>query len=185
MIFTYVCSKCGQEDLHKICQDWSGRDDSIWREDIELSEKEAAKLPSWDDPRFHTKEVEYGKELPEKLKCSKCNKKTSLLTFSDASAPVGIVKGNCFTNRERERKFYENGMDKQQAERFYKESIEASKERVNKGGESHYKRVDPDLEFMRKNGLVKKNTDAEKALKKENLKKINARIQEIRDSKKK
>lgn len=177
MIFTYICNVCGQEDLHKIYQDWSDRDDGIWRESIEMPPEKAAKLPEWDDPRFHEKEVEYGKELPEKLKCSKCKKKTSILTFDSADAPNMIAKGNTAVNRQRERDFHQYGMNKQQAENFYKESIEASKERIKSGG-VHYKPVDPDINYLRSEGKVTRVKDGDVSKNKEYLKKANVKLTE-------
>jgi predicted nucleic acid-binding Zn ribbon protein len=98
---------------------------------------------------------EVNDEIYDSYVCPKCHAKAKRLLFQEGQDLPGWVKGNCFTNRERERKFYEKGLDEQQARRFYKESLEASKERINTMGEV-YKEVAPDMTEMVKNGAVKK-----------------------------
>ena len=64
-------------------------------------------------------------------------------------------------------------MDKRQAEQYYKESCEASKERVKSGGQ-HYKRVNPNYEVLAKQGLAKKVDSGQATKNRENLKRFNA-----------
>lgn len=124
------------------------------------------------DPRFLEKEVKL-KDLPMSPPCSLCgsNKTSKLIPEFD-----GWMKGNCFTNRERERRFHENGLNKRQAENFYKESMQASKERVATMGEV-YKKVDPDIGHLRNTGQIKKLNDKQRSEKIENLKKTNIELQ--------
>jgi len=124
------------------------------------------------DPRFLEKEVKL-KDLPMSPPCSFCgsSKTSKLIPEFD-----GWMKGNCFTNRERERKFHMKGLNRKQAENFYKESIEASKERISTMGEV-YKKVDPDIDHLRNTGQIKKINDKQRAEKIENLKKANIELQ--------
>lgn len=124
------------------------------------------------DPRFLEKEVKL-KDLPMSPPCSHCgsNKTSKIIPEFE-----GWMKGNCFTNRQRERRFHEYGMNKKQAENFYKESMQASKERISSMREV-YKDVVPDMNHMRKTERVKKLSDKDSAAKKERLKKVNIELQ--------
>jgi hypothetical protein len=145
-----------------------------------LTPEQAKKLPDHERPEDYDKwKVVRYKDIPENPKCPECFKSKTSKLITNFS---GYVKGNCFTNRERERKFYEKGLDKQQANTFYNESIEASKERIKSGG-VHYKKVDFDMEFFAKKGLAKKTDNMTKKI--DNLKKYNAELVKIADSKKK
>ena len=133
-----------------------------------------------DDPRDFIKEYPLGKELPMHPPCPLCASE-SCDTDKLVHDTNGYVKGNCFTNRERERRFYEKGMDKQQATEFYKESMRASKERIN-SGHQHYKQVAPDLDVLRKNGKIKKVNDKKKAERIESIKKMNQHLTKLTDT---
>jgi hypothetical protein len=63
-------------------------------------------------------------------------------------------------------------MDKKQAEKFYQESCEASKERVKSGGQ-HYKKVVPNYKVLAEQGQVRRLNDQERADKIQNLKNTN------------
>lgn len=123
------------------------------------------------DPRFLEKEVRL-KELPMTPPCSKCG---CSKTWKIIPEFEGWMKGNSFNNRQRERKFHEYGMNKKQAENFYKESMQASKERIATMGEV-YKRVDPNPTELAAMGRAKKLNDKETAAKKETAKKVNAEL---------
>lgn len=142
-----------------------------------LSEKEIKRLKDWEDPRdFEKYETIYftlDGDIPLKVPCIFCEDGVLEKKIPNIN---GWTKGNCFTNRERERQFYQHGLNKKEAERFYKESIEASKERMSTMGDV-YKRVDPDIDHLRKTGQIKKINDKKKAEKIENLKKINIELQ--------
>lgn len=167
MIYNYECTNCKTAEYRKIYQD-----EMIWKEDFPMSEEEAKKLPEWDDPRFHEKVVSYGKKFPEKLKCNSCGKKTANIVYD---IPEGFTKGNCFINRERERKFHENGMSKEQATEFYKNSIEASKERIQSAG-VHYKQVVPDMKHFEKHGMAKRTSEDKKQIKRKYLHDANVKL---------
>lgn len=117
------------------------------------------------DPRFLEKEVRL-KDLPMSPPCSHCGSDETTKIIPEFE---GWTKGNCFVNRERERKFYLNGMNKKQAESFYKESMQASKERIATMGDV-YKRVEPNLPELQKMGKAKKLNDKETAEKREKSK---------------
>lgn len=161
----YYCEKCDSEVEIKIYSL-----DGEWILVEELTEEEIAKLPEGEDPRFHDKETKL-KDVPSTVKCPSCSSKCKKIIHE----VEGWVKGNCFTNRERERKFHEYGMDKKRAETFYQESMQASKERMMTGGEV-YKKVAPDMNYMRASGKVKKLSDKESSEKKQNLEKINVEL---------
>ena len=130
------------------------------------------------DPRFLEKEVRL-KELPMSPPCSHCGSDETSKLIPEFD---GWTKGNCFVNRERERKFHMSGMNKKQAENFYKESMQASKERMATMSDV-YKKVDPDMAHMRKHGVVKKLNDQDRAKKRENLKKVNIELDKRRPNK--
>lgn len=140
-----------------------------------LTEEEVKALPLEKDPRdFEVYEDYFFKVIPDKFLCELCHSKIEL----KIEQFEGWCKGNCFTNRERERKFYEKGMDKQQASEFYKESIEASKERRKSGGQ-HYKKVDPDLKKLREHGIIRKTADSRAAAKRQAIKEINVKLHDM------
>lgn len=140
-----------------------------------LSEQEIKDLPMEKDPRDYEVYEEYKfKEVPDEFLCELCYKKVGIMMEQFD----GWCKGNCFTNRERERKFYEKGMDKQQAGEFYKESMAASKERMM-SGRQHYKEVVPDMKKLRDHGIVRKTSDSRVGAKKQALKEINVKLHEI------
>ena len=58
--------------------------------------------------------------------------------------------------RRKIRKFNHEGYNKDQAHQFYDSSIEGSKKRIEGvGGAQHYKAMEPDMDYMVKNGLAK------------------------------
>lgn len=130
------------------------------------------------DPRFLEKEVRL-KDLPMSPPCSHCGSDETSKLIPEFD---GWTKGNCFVNRERERKFHLSGMNKKQAENFYKESMQASKDRMADMGQV-YKKVVPDMEYMRNNGKVKKLNDKDRAAKKERLEKVNIELNKRRPNK--
>ena len=180
MIYNYKCKGCGKNQLRTIYQDnldWPSKDVNWYEQFLikELTPKQIKKLKDWEDPRdFEVyKTVCYCKEIPEKLKCLHCKKKKAEL----APTTVPTVKHGINSHRalkERQR-FAMDGMDRQQSEKFYKESVEASKERVKSGGE-HYKQIVPNYEVLEKQGQVKRLTDEQRAAKIKYLKDANIQI---------
>lgn len=141
-----------------------------------LTEDQIKDLKDWEDPRdfekYETIDFTTSGEIPLSVDCIFCDSGKLEKTISEIQ---GWVKGICFTNKERERKFYEKGMDKQQATEFYKQSMEASKERIQSGG-VHYKQVVPDMNHMRKTGQAKKVSDKKKKERVDNIAKMNQHI---------
>lgn len=127
-----------------------------------------------DDPRLKDTEIPL-KELPESPPCTNCDSDETEKLIPNFN---GWCKGNCFTNRERERKFYEKGMDKQQATEFYKQSMEASQQRMMTGKE-HYKQVVPDMKHMMDKGVAKRTPDDKVAAKRDYIKRVNVKLGEI------
>jgi hypothetical protein len=57
-----------------------------------------------------------------------------------------------------------DGMNKDQAEKFYQTSIESAKQRIDGvGGAGHYTPMVPDMDYMVKTGQAKKVSDADAA----------------------
>tara|TARA_R110002094_G_scaffold107519_1_gene105797 strand:+ start:1111 stop:1719 length:609 start_codon:yes stop_codon:yes gene_type:complete len=182
---SYNCKKCDKVTSYFVTRD----DDTglFWYEkkvgrkihedkipEFDGSE-EVTYSPDWDDdPTYwHKYEAVYTYDYPDTVKCKHCKKKTekraSIYYFS-----VGNGRNSYAAKRERQR-YAMDGMDKKQAEQFYKESIEASKERV-KSGDQHYKKIVPHYETLEKEGIVKRNNDQETANKIETLKRANQQI---------
>ena len=151
--YNYYCVECEKEDLRHIPMV-----DGIFTEQVlvsSLSQEEIDALPDWDDPRDYEvyEEVEYGEMPPDDVKCS-CGGVAERLVGGAPDIKHG--RNSYHSMKERRRYAYE-GMDKKQAEKFYKESIEASKERV-KSGHQHYKKVVPNFKVLEQQGKVKRRT---------------------------
>jgi hypothetical protein len=131
--------------------------------------------PDWDGDTtyWHKYERVYTYDYPDTVKCKHCKKKTekraSIYYFS-----VGNGRNSYAALKERQR-YAMDGMDKKQAETFYKEAIQASKERMETGNQ-HYKKIVPDYEVLRARGEVRKLNDQETANKIETLKRANQLI---------
>jgi hypothetical protein len=166
--YNYYCVECEKEDLRHIPMV-----DGIFTEQVlvsSLSQEEIDALPDWDDPRDHEvyEEVEYGDMPPDDVKCSCGGVAERLVT----GAPDIKHGRNSYHALKERRRFHQEGMDKKQAEKFYQESCEASKERVKSGGQ-HYKKVVPNYKVLAEQGQVRKLNDQERADKIQNLKNTN------------
>lgn len=175
--YNYKCESCEFEELRYICQE----DDLTWREQVHVKGATQAQLDKMDfakgdDPRDLDvfKEVNYGKGLPDKVKCNKCKKKKGV--FFVKHAPMIKNGRNSYAAKKERHRFDTDGMDKKQAEQFYQESIQASTERIKAGGDSHYKKIVPNYEELRKDGTVTKINDQDTANKIESLKRANQGI---------
>ena len=151
--YNYYCVECEKEDLRHIPMV-----DGIFTEQVlvsSLSQGEIDALPDWDDPRDYEvyEEVEYGDMPPDDVKCSCGGIAERLVT----DAPDIKHGRNSYHSMKERRRYAIEGMDKKQAEKFYKESCEASKERV-KTGDQHYKQVVPNFKVLEKQGVVKRRT---------------------------
>lgn len=145
---------------------------------FEPDEKEEQELIAQDkDPRDYWVEIPVD-DIPLNPPCIYCQ---SLETYKIINEFNGWCKGVCFTNIERERKFYQKGMDRKQATEFYKDSMQASKERMSQG-KQHYKKVDMDVNHYAKHGMVKPTKN--KAKKVEAIHKLNAELVKPLDKKK-
>jgi hypothetical protein len=147
--------------------------DGIFTEQVlvsSLSQEEADALPDWDDPRDYEvyEEVEYGDMPPDVVKCS-CGAIADRLV---TGAPDIKHGRNSYHALKERRRYAIEGMDKKQAEKFYQESCEASKERVKSGGQ-HYKKVVPNYKVLAEQGQVRRLNDQERADKIQNLKNTN------------
>jgi hypothetical protein len=126
----------------------------------------------WDagkDPRDSIVEIKL-KEVPQSPVCTYCGSDNTSKYLPNFN---GAVKGLGVHAFRRERELYEKGLNKQQAETFYKESMEASKERIATMGEV-YKKVDFDMPLLAQKGLAKKTANVTKKL--DNLKKANVEL---------
>lgn len=134
--------------------------------------------PDWDnDPTYWYKYANvYTYDYPDTIKCPTCKKKTerraSIYYFS-----VGAGRNSFAAKKERQR-FAMDGMDKKQAEQFYREAVEASKERVksNDRVSEHYKKVVPNYENLHAQGHVKRLTSQESEVKIKYLKDANVSL---------
>lgn len=109
--------------------------------------------PDWqgDSTYWHKYEKVWSMDYFDTIECPCCKKETekrvSIYYFS-----VGEGRNSYRSLKERQR-YAREGMDKEQAEQFLKESCEASKDRVKSGGQ-HYKKVVPDFKALEQQGLV-------------------------------
>lgn len=109
-----------------------------------------------------------GQDPPESWPCPDCNSEsTERLLFDPTRDPEDRmaavhIKGITGKILRREEKLRNEGMDKELAHQFYKDSIQASKERMSTMGEV-YKKVDCDFDTMVKTGQAKKISDKQKA----------------------
>ena len=166
--YNYYCEQCDKEDMRHIPMV-----DEVFTEQVlvsSLSQEEIDDLPDWDDPRDYEvyEEVEYGKLPPEEVKCA-CGGMAERIVSDAPSIKHG--RNSYHAMRERQR-YNTQGMDKVQAEKFYKESVEASKQRI-KTGDQHYKPVHPNFKVLAEQGLATKLTDQQRADKIQNLKNAN------------
>ena len=169
--YNYYCLECDKEDLRHIPMV-----DGIFTEQVlvsSLSQEEADALPDWDDPRDYEiyEEVEYGDMPPDVVKCS-CGAVADRLV---TGAPDIKHGRNSYHAMKERRRYHTEGMDKNQAETFYKESIAASKERRKSGGQ-HYAKIVPNYEVLAKEGSVRKLNDKEVAEKRKGIKDANAAL---------
>ena len=90
---------------------------------------------------------------PRKKKCSDCGD-IMVRSFNI------LVKKDQSQMRRKMEKYAHEGMDKEMAHKFYESSIAGSKKRIEGvGGASHYKAVEPDMDYMVKTGQAKKMSD--------------------------
>ena len=175
-MYTYTCDNCGNSEYRNIYQE----EDLSWAELCFIKGATKAQLAKMDfakgdDPRTLEvwEVVNYGDGIPDKVKCNKCKKKKAM--FSPPDLPNIKSGRNSYAAKRERQRYAKDGMDKKQAEQFYKESVEASKERVKSGGQ-HYKKVVPNYEVLRKQGQVRRLNDQERADKIQNLKRTNQAI---------
>jgi len=90
---------------------------------------------------------------PDVVKCS-CGSNADRLVTGAPDIKHGL---NSYHAKKERMRYAIQGMDKKQAEKFYKESCEASKERM-KTGDQHYKQVVPNFKVLEKQGVVKRRT---------------------------
>jgi len=92
---------------------------------------------------------------PRKKQCPECGEQM-VQHFSI------LVKKDESQVRRKVQRFNHYGMDKQQAEAFYKTSIERSTRAIDGiGGASHYTPMHPDMDYMVKNGVAKPTNESE------------------------
>ena len=169
--YNYYCVECEKEDLRHIPMV-----DGIFTEQVlvsSLRQEEIDALPDWDDPRDYEvyEEVEYGDMPPDVVKCS-CGGIADRLV---GGAPDIKHGRNSYHAKKERMRFATEGMDKKQAEKFYKESCEASKERI-KTGDQHYKRVIPNMKVLEAQGKVTRVADGQATKNREDLKKFNVNL---------
>ena len=173
--YNYYCTECDTEELRHI-----PLVDDVFTEHVlvsSLNQEEIDALPDWDDPRDYEvyEEVKYGDMPPNSVKCNNCGDVADRLV--DGAPTIKHGRNSYQAMKERQR-FHTEGMDKVQADKFYKESAAAIKERI-KTGDQHYKRVVPNWKVLEKEGVVKRTSSEQATKNRENLKRAN--IQATRD----
>ena len=170
--YNYYCTECDTEELRHI-----PLVDDVFTEHVlvsSLSQEEIDALPDWGDPRDYEvyEEVKYGDMPPNTVKCNNCGDVADRLV--DGAPTIKHGRNSYHAKKERMR-FATEGMDKKAADKFYKESIEATKERV-KTGEQHYKKISPNYKVLAEQGQCRKLNDQERANKIQNLKNTNSAV---------
>lgn len=109
----------------------------------------------------------------KRVRCPECEEWCEQIVCKPGEEPPGLIfKGHgWYTNKSRDRKYAEKGMDKQTADRWLNDEIKNSQERLNSGNQ-HYKRYTPDYESLHKAGMVKRVSDKRAIEKKEMSKKL-------------
>jgi hypothetical protein len=179
---TYNCKKCGTKSSAFIERsDQTGLfyyekrvGDKIHEDDVPMHDGtlDHSYYPDYDgDSTYWYKyEKEWSMDYFDTIECPCCKaetgKRVSIYYFS-----VGEGRNSYKSLKERAR-FAQDGMDKKQAEKFYNESIEASKERV-KTGDQHYKKVMPNFKALEERGEVTRLSPEAREKKVHNLKNNN------------
>lgn len=124
----------------------------------------------------HSQKYFRGNKVPKVYKCMFCGSKDTKLEGEKptdmkliTSTTLNANKASWIKRRRTE------GMEKEVAERFYKDSIDASKER-QKSGHEHYKKVSMDVDYHIKNGIAKVPDDGTRAKNIEVLRKKNQEV---------
>lgn len=106
-------------------------------------------------------ELKRGKDKDKKV-CPMCGKKDTKCMGENPLGAVKVKGGGDELNRGKRKleKFVRDGLGKEEAEKFYRESIAASKERMKSGGD-HYEKVLMCPEELRAQGKAKKVSDME------------------------
>ena len=108
----------------------------------------------------------------KKIRCPVCGDWAERQYARPGESPGAIFKGfGWYTNKSRDRKYAEKGMDKQEANRFLEQEIRNSQKRMESGGQ-HYKRMVPNYKNLHKQGVVKQVSDKEAIRKREASKKM-------------
>ena len=167
--YNYYCTECDTEELRHI-----PLVDDVFTEQVlvsSLSQEEIDALPDWDDPRDYEvyEEVKYGDMPPNTVKCNNCGDIADRLV---EGAPTIKHGRNSYHALKERMRYAHEGMDKKQAEKFYEESIAATKQRV-KTGDQHYKKVVPNFKVLEKEGVVKRRTKNDAQQQAQNLKNMN------------
>tara|TARA_Y100000310_G_C20388659_1_gene671691 strand:- start:263 stop:721 length:459 start_codon:yes stop_codon:yes gene_type:complete len=89
----------------------------------------------------------------QRRKCPECGKMRKRAW--DSPPGLKFIGDGWYVTEARKEKFRKDGYDKENAEEFYAENIDASKRRMKSGGE-HYTPMSPNYEWLEKKGQVKK-----------------------------
>ena len=105
---------------------------------------------------------------PKKGKCPKCGKMGNRCFTAPA---LHFVGPDFYVNQAKAERYAKHGMDKDTANQFLNNSIKASKQNMQQGGQ-HYKKMYLDEDYAATNGLIKKVDDKKKIAKREVAKKF-------------
>lgn len=109
-----------------------------------------------------------GKKPPSRRKCPECKKSAKRFYAVDFSAQIfGVTEQSI----RRHKKYAHEGMNKEQADKFLGYAIEHSKERMEEGWRN-YKPMNANVDYMRKHGMIKKDSDEVSAKKLKEAEKV-------------
>jgi len=109
---------------------------------------------------------------PKQTPCPDCGE---LRNRNWGSVTTFKMKGDCHTNRVRARKYYEDGLTKDEAHEYYDESIAASKRAIATGWR-HYSKMTPNFEQGVKDGVVRRRSESEARNAKETARKLTEKV---------
>lgn len=94
---------------------------------------------------------------PKQTECPECGE---LRNRNWGSVTTFAMKGDCHTNRMRQRNYWEKGMDKDTAEEYYAGAIKNTKAGIATGWQ-HYSKMTPNIKKGKELGLISERSDKE------------------------
>jgi DNA-directed RNA polymerase subunit RPC12/RpoP len=147
--------------------------DKIHEDDVPMHDgsEHHSYCPDWqrDSTYWHKYEREWSVDYIDDIECPHCGGVAGRLI--NGSFQIKHGRNSHHAKKERMR-YATQGMDKKQANKFYEESIAASKERV-KTGDQHYAKMVPNLKQMESQGKIKRLSPEARERSRDGLKQAN------------